>query len=231
MPTFHDRIVGIHAEEGNWASIRLEGLKEAPSPGRYYSGWVMDEPLAPLPVTLFPGGGQPNGLVAFSQGLQPRLWPPGTELLLRGPLGSGFIPPKSGQHLALVSIDIPPSRLLPLARLAVENYGAVALFTNYPPVRISSEIEIQPLEELAEALSWADQLALDIPIESVPTLQSRLRITSQAITQLTAQALIRMPMPCNGLGTCGACAVLTERGGYALVCKQGPVFNLNELAW
>jgi len=37
-----------------------------------------------------------------------------------------------------------------------------------------------------------------------------------------------VPMPCGGLGDCGLCAVDLKRG-WKLACKDGPVFDLNEL--
>jgi NAD(P)H-flavin reductase len=43
-----------------------------------------------------------------------------------------------------------------------------------------------------------------------------------------AQALFYSPMPCGGAADCGVCALRT-RHGVKLVCKDGPVFNLEEL--
>jgi NAD(P)H-flavin reductase len=37
-------------------------------------------------------------------------------------------------------------------------------------------------------------------------------------------------MPCSGLADCGVCAVPARRG-YKLACKDGPVFDLDELDW
>jgi dihydroorotate dehydrogenase electron transfer subunit len=44
------------------------------------------------------------------------------------------------------------------------------------------------------------------------------------------KALVMTPIPCGGIAECGACAVPAHRG-WKLACRDGPVFNLNELAW
>ena len=39
------------------------------------------------------------------------------------------------------------------------------------------------------------------------------------------QALVTLPMPCGGLGECGACAVPIRRG-WKLACQDGPVLDV-----
>ena len=45
---------------------------------------------------------------------------------------------------------------------------------------------------------------------------------------IPAQALVLGPMPCGGLADCGVCAV-TTRSDWKLACKEGPVFDLEEI--
>ena len=47
---------------------------------------------------------------------------------------------------------------------------------------------------------------------------------------IEGEAAMETPMGC-GYGACLGCAVELEEGGYALCCRQGPVFNLREVAW
>jgi dihydroorotate dehydrogenase electron transfer subunit len=44
------------------------------------------------------------------------------------------------------------------------------------------------------------------------------------------EAATETPMGC-GYGACLGCAVTLRNGGYALCCRQGPVFRLDEVAW
>ena len=47
---------------------------------------------------------------------------------------------------------------------------------------------------------------------------------------IAGEAAMETPMGC-GYGACLGCAVELRRGGYALCCRQGPVFDLEEVAW
>ena len=45
---------------------------------------------------------------------------------------------------------------------ALEQGAAVALFTNHPFPGLPSAVEVNPLEALEEALTWADYVVLDL---------------------------------------------------------------------
>ena len=47
---------------------------------------------------------------------------------------------------------------------------------------------------------------------------------------IAGEAAMETPMGC-GYGACLGCAVELRKGGYALCCRQGPVFDLEEVAW
>jgi hypothetical protein len=38
-------------------------------------------------------------------------------------------------------------------------------------------------------------------------------------------------MPCAGLAECGVCAVPAADKGYLLACEDGPVFEIETIAW
>ena len=90
-----------------------------------------------------------------------------------------------------------------------------------------AELEIFPLEALPEALAWADFLALDVPLGRLADLPRVLGTAGRL--SCAAQALVDAPFPCGGIADCGVCAVRTRRG-WRLACKDGPVFDLAELA-
>jgi dihydroorotate dehydrogenase electron transfer subunit len=162
--------------------------------------------------------------------LQQVTWGPGTDLELVGPLGHGFDLPGDIQRLGLVALGETVSRLMPLARKAVENSAGVALFTDLPLPRLPAAVEIHPLESIIEALDWPDYLALDVPLERMEGLRRALGILDAAPMPCPVRVLVSTPMPCAGLAQCGACAIRGRRA-WKLVCADGPVFDLQSLSW
>ena len=200
-----------------------------PAPGQYVLAWEMEDTCAPLATPLFPGEFSDSGFRAVP--LYPdrnTIWRPGTSLRLRGPLGHGFHLPTPLRHLALVLLSETAARLMPLAQSALAQGTDVVLFSDARLSSIASSLEILPLASLSEILSWADFLAFDLPWQHLPDLRALLKTT---ILPCPAQALILAPMPCGALADCGACAVPAAHHGYKLVCKDGPVFDLNTLEW
>jgi hypothetical protein len=55
-----------------------------------------------------------------------------------------------------------------------------------------------------------------------------LGVGGQARAPHEAQVLVRAPMPCGALAECGVCA-LTIRHEWKMICKDGPVFELNSI--
>jgi hypothetical protein len=88
-------------------------------------------------------------------------------------------------------------------------------------------VEVGPLSGLAEALAWADFLALDIPLVKLPDLGQILGVNLRQ-PPCPAQALVAVDMPCGGAAECGACGVKVS-GKWKLACKDGPVFDLGKL--
>jgi hypothetical protein len=84
--------------------------------------------------------------------------------------------------------------------------------------------------DLTGKVSWADLLVIDLPNERLPVLRNDLGLGPYDRIPIPVQALIAIPMPCGGLADCGVCAVPAVKG-YKLACKDGPVFDLHEIAW
>jgi hypothetical protein len=203
--------------------------KAIPGPGQYLLAHASDDMDTTVAEVLYsseqePGSGRIRGSFLAAPSI-PENWQLGIHLHLRGPLGKGFRLPASIRNLALATLSDTPSRLLPLLAYA----DNIALFTSslsFSP--LPSSIEINPLNELRDALHWADFLALDVPIERLPELPQILGLTQDPYLPCPAQALVITPMPCGGLADCGVCAVATRKT-YQLACKDGPVFDLKEL--
>ncbi|HBX69004.1 MAG TPA: hypothetical protein DEH25_06395 [Chloroflexi bacterium] len=208
--------------------------KLIPHPGQYLQAHCPAEPDSALGWSLFPVG-LPSSITdtdhpaPLSLAPIPRSWHPGTPLELRGPLGHGFTPPPALQRLGLIALGESAARLLPLIRPALADQADVVIFSAAPLPAMPPAVEIQPLSALPEALAWADFWALDLPVEKLPSLRQMLGLEPQAYLPRPVQALLTLPLPCAGVGECGACAVPLRRKSYALACKDGPVFDLKQV--
>ena len=196
-----------------------------PAPGQYVTTVGGD---SVLPVPLFLAKRSDNGFLAAPP--IPSNWTPGTGLQLRGPLGKGFQIPAQAQRLAFVAVGSTCARLLPLAHQALQDDRSVALFTDAPLPPIPLALEAHPLSALPEFTSWADFLAVDLPMKALPRLREIFGLALEGYLPCQGQALVLAPMPCGTLADCGVCA-LRVRGTWKLACNEGPVFNLNDLEW
>lgn len=218
-------LVELSLENGMTGGRMLCSLGLIPAPGQYL---LAHDPAtdAPLPAPVFS-----SGLSAGSFLLAPPIpidWKPGTVLSLRGPLGHGFTMPATARKVALVAVNGNPYRLLALLASALTQGAAVTLVSETIPDDLSSDVEIQPLCNLLDVAQWSDYLAFDVARESLPQVRERLMVDGQVGAWNEAQALVVTPMPCGGLAECGVCAV-SHRRGWKMACKDGPVFNLNDL--
>lgn len=205
-----------------WISCPPEVI---PNPGQYLM--AMDSDTI-LPTPLFLRTRADNGFLTAPS--IPTGWTPGTRLQLRGPLGKGFHVPISALKLALVALTDTSARLLSLVHPALQEGRSVALFTDTPLPPLPSDLEAHPLEALPEFISWADFIAVDLSLSDLPRLRQTFGLTLQEYLTCRGQALVLAPMPCGALADCGVCA-LKVRNAWKLVCKDGPVFNLNDLEW
>ena len=257
MRTYAARLTELHIVAGEVDRSRRAAWIDCsatavPAPGQYVWAFSPDDPLAATGVALFAAetfiGLKPGERGFLAAPPIPASWTPGTTLVLRGPLGQGFN--LLGQRLALAAMGGTVARLLPLARQALQRSDAVTLFTDASLPVLPASIEIYPLKSLPEAPGWADCLAIDLPLEALPGLRACLGLEKGERLMFPARVLVDLPMPCSGLAECGACAVPASathdkrvgrraksgwRGSgqqrYLLACLDGPVFDLNELAW
>lgn len=211
-----------------------------PDPGQYLlaHGIGQNESLpaalfAARALSLTAAGEVAAGELSLAPPL-PLHWTPGMRLAVRGPLGRGFHLPPLARRVALVGLGVAPYRLLPLADLALAQGAAVALYTRWLPASLPAEVEVLSLESLAEAPAWADYLAAELAPGGLAALRNRLGLSALSVLPIAAQALLDVAMPCGGVAECGLCAVKTRarsggRRGWKPACKEGPVFDLNDL--
>lgn len=164
----------------------------------------------------------------------------GTELDLLGPLGRGWRTPGPAVGNLLL-IGEPPllAPLICLAHQAIEQELTVVLFhystrneSSYPPALLAPEIEYQVLTgeasalggALQDSLSWADAACCSVSRE---TLRALIETDARWRRPHFLQIALGGSLPCVS-GGCLACQVETQRG-LQRVCRDGPIFQLNEL--
>ncbi|HSQ25564.1 MAG TPA: hypothetical protein VLM80_00430 [Anaerolineales bacterium] len=189
--------------------------------------WSPEDTEAPLATPLFASEFTQRGFLSAAP-VSPR-WQPGMSLVLTGPCGHGFDLPVGVRCLALAAFGNSAARLLPIILNESREGQSIALFTdcNLPP--LPAEVEINPLDALAVILNWADFLVCDMPLNFLAEFRARMMNSDfESITGIPGQVLITTAMPCGGVSDCGACAVPIGKS-YQLACKDGPVFDLQEL--
>jgi hypothetical protein len=192
-----------------------------PQAGQYLLA-VDEEAIQATP--LFLAGDWRQGFLAAPP--CPDLWLPGTSLSLYGPFGHGFHLPADIQRLALIGLGDTNARLLPLGTNSqIENIN-ITLFSDAPFTKLPPSMEAYPLKDLQESISWADFIAIDVPLENLEKMAESLRISFPGVAALRGQVLIQTSMPCSGVGDCGVCAVKIGRS-WKFTCKDGPVFELD----
>jgi dihydroorotate dehydrogenase electron transfer subunit len=180
---------------------------------------------------------------------------PGDELDLLGPLGTSFVVRRATRNLLLVAggTGIAPMRVL--AELEADRrsvtlvMGARSIHHLWPSERLPTSVEYVATTEdgsfgrpgrvtdaLPELLTWADQLMACGPWPMLAALGEARRETARTRSAspgsralLEAQIAVEQHMGC-AMGVCRACVIVTERGN-ARVCREGPVFELGEVAF
>ncbi len=165
----------------------------------------------------------------------PTSWEPGCQLVGQGPQGNGFHVPAQTGRLSLVCYHQSPQLILDLARSDQTSACEMNLFWNRPIdsdllLPLQSRLEVVPISEVEEAFLWADYVAIDTHIQNVPEILHLRDKLGTAIQGKLIEILVRVDMPCGGIGECGICSIPTHKKRWKLACKDGPVFRLNELA-
>ena len=196
-----------------------------PAPGQYLLAHASGSD-SPLAVPVFFSDSAPKGFRCAP--LLDSAWLPGTRLNLRGPIGHGFLIPPAARKVALIAFDDAPVRLHGLIAVALKQNAEVVLVCNSAVKDLPEVVEIQPLQALREIIQWADYAAMDVRRENLHQLMEMLGKQEHVRARSEAQVLVRAPMPCGALAECGVCA-LTLRHKWKMICKDGPVFDIEEL--
>ena len=168
----------------------------------------------------------------------------GDKLDLFGPLGKGFSIASSSQNLLLVAGGMGIAPLTFLAQKALKEGKKVTLLLGaktasliYPEPLLSYKLPTIIATEdgsvgrkgmltdiLPDFLSSVDQIFACGPVSMYQSMAGQGALRGKSV-----QVSLEVRMGC-GVGACSACTVKT-RQGLRQVCKDGPVFELEEVLW
>jgi dihydroorotate dehydrogenase electron transfer subunit len=182
----------------------------------------------------------------------------GNKIDVLGPLGKGFDIAADSKNLLLVGGGIGIAPLIFLAQYAAPQcqvtlvHGASTAAQLYTercqPTAISyQEVQIVPVTEdgtlgrkgmvtdiLPDFLNWADQICACGPVDMYEAMSLTLNPSlskgdGEKRSNLRCQVSLEVRMGC-GIGACRSCTINT-RHGLKQVCRDGPVFELNDILW
>ena len=168
----------------------------------------------------------------------------GGNLDLLGPLGNGFSIHPDSKNLLLVAGGIGVAPLVFLAQKASKAGGSVTLLLGaqtksqlYPQNLLPPEVKLITATEdgtagkkglvtdlLPDYINWADQVFACGPL---PMYQAMVQMPQ--LRQKPVHISLEVRMGC-GLGVCYGCTIKTK-SGLKQVCKDGPVFELEEVEY
>jgi dihydroorotate dehydrogenase electron transfer subunit len=170
----------------------------------------------------------------------------GEKLNLLGPIGNGFSIERESKKLLLVAGGIGVAPLCFLANSAIGKglkvkllLGARTACQIFPEHMLPTGCEIMFSTEdgtigekgmvttlLPRCIDWADQIFACGPL---PMLKALSKDYVKFFQDKPVQTSLEVRMGC-GLGFCYACTIKT-RQGLKQVCRDGPVFDINDVIW
>ncbi|HXZ95256.1 MAG TPA: dihydroorotate dehydrogenase electron transfer subunit, partial [Dehalococcoidia bacterium] len=183
----------------------------------------------------------------------------GERLDILGPLGNGFTIKAKSKHLLLVAGGIGIAPLVFLMQHASSQYqitlihGASTAAQLYPfssagkkrskLAPLPNGVQFIPVTEdgslvqkgmatdiLPDFLDWADQIYACGPADMYKTMSKMsLRAKRSNLKLKKCQICLEVRMGC-GFGACYGCTINTKKG-LKQVCRDGPVFELDDIIW
>lgn len=176
---------------------------------------------------------------------------PGDRLDLLGPLGQGFTLKRNTRNLLLVAGGMGIAPLVAMAEEGLRRGCAVVLALGarsredlYPTALLPPPVEVHLATEDGTAgrsgpvtslladpelglFPWADQVMACGPRPMLAEMAAVVRAGRMRLPAGFAQVSLEERMAC-GVGACLGCVVPTRKG-YRRVCRDGPVFDLQEV--
>jgi dihydroorotate dehydrogenase electron transfer subunit len=161
----------------------------------------------------------------------------GAELDILGPLGHGWQIRPTIHNLLLIGAEPQIAALTLLAQVALTQELAITLLClssgedeAYPPALLPEEVEYHIITgdlatEVKDYLNWADAACCSLPRDILLACYQRYERMRR---RHFAQCVLLQPLTC-GSGVCLTCNVET-RTGQQLICRDGPVFAVRDVA-
>ena len=171
---------------------------------------------------------------------------PGEEVDVFGPLGNGFTILPESQNLLLVAGGIGIAPLYSLASSASEDGYSITIILGartaiqlylkeyeYKPIKATFILVTEDgtegekgiaTESMRMHLEGTDQVFACGPLPMYKAMAQMPELKDRPV-----QVSLEMRMGC-GFGVCYSCTIRTENG-LKQVCKDGPVFELNDIYW
>jgi len=178
----------------------------------------------------------------------------GEKIDILGPLGKGFAIAPNSEKLLLVAGGIGIAPLVLLIQQASSHrritliHGATTAAQLFPnacqlPAISRERVQFIPVAEdgsagqkgkatdvLPDYLDWADQVYACGPVDMYRAMaQMSLRAKRSNLKLRKCQVSLEVRMGC-GFGACYCCTINTRKG-LQQVCRDGPVFELDDIIW
>jgi dihydroorotate dehydrogenase electron transfer subunit len=180
---------------------------------------------------------------------------PGQRVTIVGPLGRAFPLPRSGESVTIVAGGTGIASVYELAArlagshpvevlfgartasdlMAVEDFEALEI-----PLRVATEDGSAGVRgvvtDLLESALEGPTVGVDLPGSGRrvyvcgPTAMMRRCAEIASRREVPCIAALETTMAC-GFGVCLGCAAPLKKGGYALVCRDGPAFDAASIDW
>jgi len=210
-----------------------------------------DDPLLPRPMAIFrelPGSPPEVEILFKVEGRGTALLAgalPGQRVRVLGPLGRPFDLPQPSDHVVVVGGGTGVASLFGLVRASRARQSVVLGARSADDLMARADFEACPVDVVftTEDGSLGERGLVTAPLERLLAAGDVARVVCCGPTPMMracAERAARHGVPCTvslenhmacGFGVCLGCAAPTPSGRYALVCRDGPVFDAAEIAW
>ncbi len=209
-----------------------------------------DDPLLPRPMAVFRQAGSEVEILYKVEGRGTGLLAraaPGERLRVVGPLGRPFVPPAPGEHSVVIGGGTGIASIFGLVAQAPGDSRTTVILG----ARSADDLMARgDFEDLKVALRFTTEdgslgetglvtgplaeLLAEGDVATVyccgPTPMMRRCAEMAADASVRCVVSLENNMAC-GFGVCLGCAAPRPSGDYALVCRDGPVFDAAEICW
>ncbi len=221
------------------------------------SQFCFSDPLLPRPMAIYRTDATSSGsgividvaykVVGRGTALM-RAALPGSLMTVVGPLGQGFTKPGDGIGAVLIGGGTGIASLYEHARILSEHCRTVVLLGANTAEMILGRVDFEGLSlELHVATEDGSLGSHGLVTDLLPSTLEEMPCSHvyacgpTSMMREVAAIAARRRIPCDvsiennmacGIGVCLGCAIpLGEGKGFALVCKDGPVFDCRTLGW